>query len=275
MNIMNRQDFIELSLPKLDALPRQVYMRIEHRAEQTFVGPHRHPWAQFMYSSRGVMSVTTENGNYVMTPEMALWIPPGVEHSVEMVQQIKQESLYVDGSLGQRLAGDGRVVTMTPLVRELIREAGRFPVEYDEFGAEGRLMAVLLDQLEHLVPRDVLLPFPRDARLQRICRHLIDDPGCSHSLDVWAHHAGASTRTLTRLFEAETGMGFRAWRQRLRLQRAVMQLGEGHPVIRVARSVGYSSASAFIAAFKRYFGVPPGMLGARPRSGETLAHRGL
>jgi AraC-like DNA-binding protein len=263
---MLRPGFVELSVPKLDVLPRQVYMRIERRDQQTYVGPHRHPWAQFMYSSLGVMSVTTENGNYVMTPDMALWIPPGVEHSVEMVQPISQESLYVDGIIGQRLAGSGRVVTMTPLVRELIRAAGSFPVEYDEEGAQGRLVAVLLDQLAQLSPRDVLLPFPRDGRLQRICRHLIDDPSCAFSLDEWAHQVGASTRTLTRLFEAETGMGFRAWRQRLRLQRAVMQLGEGGSVVQVAHAVGYTSCSAFIAAFKGYFGVPPGVVGAKSRA---------
>jgi AraC-like DNA-binding protein len=274
---MNRQDFQELNVPQLDALPRQVYMRVEIRSGQSFVGPHRHPWAQFLYCSQGVMSVTTETGNYVMAPDMALWIPPGVEHSVEMIQQVNQESLYVDGQVGKRLAGAGKVVEMTPLVRELIREASRFPVEYEESGEQGRLISVLLDQLGHLAVRDVLLPFPRDARLQKICRQLIDDPGCPHSLERWAHRAGASTRTLTRLFEAQTGMGFRAWRQRLRLQRALLLLGGDVSVARVARVVGYTSTSAFIAAFKRYFGTAPGGVGIRHRhlaaEGDVMANR--
>ena len=263
---MNRDQMPGLALPALTELPRQVYMRVERRDRNTFVAAHRHPWAQFLYGSHGVMSVRTEMGNYVLTPDMALWIPPGVEHSVEMVQRIYQESMYVDGYLGARLAAGGRVVTMTPLVRELIHAASLLPVEYDESGAPGRLVAVLLDQLESLAARDVLLPMPRDVRLTKICRHLIDDPACAHSLDVWAQRAGASTRTLTRLFEAETGMGFRAWRQRLRLQRALLLLGEGHAVARVAHSVGYTSASAFIAAFKGYFGVPPGMVGSQSRA---------
>ncbi|WP_279526907.1 AraC family transcriptional regulator [Paludibacterium purpuratum] len=238
-------------------------MRIEMRPENSVVRPHRHTWAQFLYCSSGVMSVTTEIGSYVMTPDMGLWIPPNIEHSVEMVQQIQQESLYVGGSAGVRLAGRGGVVNMTVLVRELIHEAGSYPVEYDEGGEQGRLIAVLLDQLGRLPPRDVLLPFPQDVRLKAICRQLIEDPSCERSLDEWAERAAASSRTLSRLFEAETGMGFRAWRQRLRLQRAMMRLGEGAAVSLVATEVGYTSASAFIVAFKRFFGFPPGMVGQR------------
>ncbi|BEV71399.1 MULTISPECIES: helix-turn-helix transcriptional regulator [unclassified Paludibacterium] len=260
---MNQNDLIELSLPALVTLPRPVLMRIEHRPGHSYVRPHRHPWAQFMYCSSGVMSVTTEIGSYVMTPDMGLWIPPNIEHSVEMVQAIEQESLYLDGELGARLAGQGGVVHMNALVRELIHEAGTYPVEYDEQGEQGRLIAVLIDQLSRLSLRDVLLPFPRDGRLQSICRQLIAQPACDHSLEDWAGQAAASSRTLSRLFESETGMGFRAWRQRLRLQRAMLRLGEGAAVSRVAAEVGYTSASAFIVAFKRFFGFPPGSVGNR------------
>jgi AraC-like DNA-binding protein len=259
-DIMSRQGFQELSLPQFSSLPRQVYMRVELRPEKSFVGAHRHPWAQFMYCSQGVMSVTTENGSYVMTPAMALWIPPEVEHSVEMVQPIHQESLYLDGALGVRLAGNGRVVSMTPLVSALMRQAATFPREYDEQGEQGRLIAVLLDQLASLSDLDVQLPYPQDGRLQKICRYLIDDPACNIGLDQWAQRVGASTRTLTRLFEREAGMGFRAWRQRLRLQRAMMLLGGELSVAQVSRMVGYTSVSAFIVAFKQYYSFAPSVV---------------
>jgi AraC-like DNA-binding protein len=216
-----------------------------------------------MYCSHGVMSVTTDLGSYVLSPDMGLWIPPHVEHSVQMIQQIHQESLYVDGPVGERLSAAGGVVSMTPLVRELIRAAVRFPVEYDEDGEEGRLIAVLLDQLARLPARNVKLPFPRDARLQRLCHALVDDPGNDLPLTWWADRAGASTRTLSRLFEAETGLGFRAWRQRLRLQRAMLLLGEGRTVTIVASEVGYQSTSAFIVAFRQLFGFAPGMVSGR------------
>lgn len=261
---MDISEFTELSLaPVFSSLPRPVLMRVVHRPGRSWIRPHAHSWAQFMCCSHGVISVSTANGSYVLSPDMGLWIPPQVEHSVQMVQQICQESLYVGGELGVRLSAGGGVVSMTPLVRELIREAARLPVEYDESGEEGRLIAVLLDQLAKLPARNVQLPFPRDSRLQKICHALIDDPAGDLPLTWWADHAGASTRTLTRLFEAETGMGFRAWRQRLRLQRAMLLLGDGHPVSAVATEVGYRSASAFIVAFRQCFGFAPGGVTSR------------
>lgn len=260
---MDIAEFTELPTPAFSSLPRPVLMRVAHRPGKSRVPPHAHPWAQFMCCSHGVISVTTDRGSYVLSPDMGLWIPPHVVHSVHMVEQIYQESLYVGGPLGERLSAQAGVVSMTPLVRELIRAAAGFPAEYDEAGEEGRLVSVLLDQLARLPTRNVKLPFPLDGRLQKICHVLIDDPCNDLPLTAWADQVGASTRTLSRLFEAETGMGFRAWRQRLRLQRAMLLLGEGAAVSKVASTVGYQSASAFIVAFRQLFGFAPGGVAGR------------
>ena len=62
---------------------------------------------------------------------------------------------------------------------------------------------------------------------------------------------------MARLFLAETGLGFRAWRQRARLLHALVALADDAPVTAVAFDAGYDSPSAFIAAFKREFGTTP------------------
>ena len=64
-------------------------------------------------------------------------------------------------------------------------------------------------------------------------------------------------RTLERLFQSETGLSFGKWRQQLRLLYALRLLAAGRPVTAVAFDVGYESASAFIAMFKRTLGVTP------------------
>jgi len=69
--------------------------------------------------------------------------------------------------------------------------------------------------------------------------------------------AGASSRTLARLFERETGMRFVDWRQQARLARALVGLAEGRDVASVARAVGYESVSAFTAMFRRVLGRTP------------------
>lgn len=69
---------------------------------------------------------------------------------------------------------------------------------------------------------------------------------------------GASERTLSRLFQCELGMGFTVWRAQLRLHRASLMLAEGASVTQTAAACGYSSASAFIHAFRAAFGRTPG-----------------
>jgi AraC-like DNA-binding protein len=68
---------------------------------------------------------------------------------------------------------------------------------------------------------------------------------------------------MQRLFPAETGLTLEAWRQKARLIAAVAALSEGAPVGVTAANCGYDSPSAFIAAFKRQFGLTPARYSAR------------
>jgi AraC-like DNA-binding protein len=61
------------------------------------------------------------------------------------------------------------------------------------------------------------------------------------------------------LFDAETGMSFGRWRTQARMRAALELLAEGAPVTTVARRVGYVTPSAFVAVFRRAFGVSPRM----------------
>lgn len=54
-----------------------------------------------------------------------------------------------------------------------------------------------------------------------------------------------------------TGVGFGRWRTRLRVRAALELLAAGTPVAVAGRQVGYQTASAFIAAFRRELGVTP------------------
>ena len=98
---------------------------------------------------------------------------------------------------------------------------------------------------------------PRDARARRLARALLADPAQPVHLDRLAVGAGASRRTLERLFLAETGMTIGQWRGRLRLVRAVEQLAAGQPVTAVAGALGYATPSAFTAMFRAQLGGPP------------------
>src|SRR6185437_8070110 len=129
---------------------------------------------------------------------------------------------------------------------------------------EARLAGLVVDLVATAPPLDLALPLPSDKRARALAARVQRAPAESASLAELARGAGASLRTLQRLFPAETGLTLEAWRQKARLLAAVAALGEGASVIMTALDCGYESPSAFIAAFKRQFGVTPGRLRAAP-----------
>ena len=58
--------------------------------------------------------------------------------------------------------------------------------------------------------------------------------------------AGASGKTITRIFQKETGMGYQQWRQQWRLMRAIELLATGHSITYTAGELEFSSDSVFI-----------------------------
>jgi AraC-like DNA-binding protein len=115
----------------------------------------------------------------------------------------------------------------------------------------------MLDELTEMEPAPLYLPLTDDKRLTRIIETLLENPADERSFEEIATNSGASTRTLSRLFVASTGMGFGEWRKQLRLLVAIDQLGQGYSVTHVASDLGYKSTSAFCAMFKRTLGDSP------------------
>ena len=242
----------------LQAVPRPVVAAATDYPAGQATRWHSHPRAQLVYGISGVMAVTTEAGVWVVPPERAVWVPGGMAHRVDFPTDVKMRSLWVSPEAAQGLPRACSVVTVSPLLRELIRAAVDVPAEYDADGPAGRLMAVILDQLKVLNQAPLHLPWPENARLKRIAEALTDDPAQDTGLEDWAKTAGASARTLARLFVKDTGMTFGAWRQQARLLKALELLAAGQSVTATALDLGYDSPSAFIAMFKKALGVSPG-----------------
>jgi transcriptional regulator GlxA family with amidase domain len=148
------------------------------------------------------------------------------------------------------------VLSVSPLLRELILACTRDP---DDDGPERhRLRAVLLDQLRASSQQPLQLPSPADPRVRAVCDVLRQNPADSGTLAELGRRVGAGERTLSRLFRADLGMTFPQWRTQLRLYHALRLLADNEPVTTVAHRCGWSSASAFIDAYRRAFGETPG-----------------
>jgi AraC-like DNA-binding protein len=247
-------------VPELVRLPRPLYSRNESLVPGSWTEVHTHAWCQLTYAISGVLGVRTSSGDYVAPPHHAVWIPPAVEHQVVSRRHAEMRSLYLDPNVATALPATCTVLEVTPLVRELIGKISLLQVEYDQNGAAGRLVAVLLDELAGLQHAGFVVPMPRDRRLLTIHAALQEKPDDARTLAQWAASAGASERTLARLFYRDTGMSFGQWRQRLRLVMSLDALEADESVLAVAMNHGYESPSSFIAAFRTAFGCTPGEL---------------
>ena len=151
-----------------------------------------------------------------------------------------------------------RVVDVTPLLRELRLHAVRSAPLQLTHPPHDRLVGVLRDQLRLVPDAGLELPMPVDDRARAVARILQADVSDPRSLHVLARDVGASRRTLERLFLVETGMTLGHWRRRLRMLEALRLLAADVPVTGVAVRVGYSTSSAFGAAFRAGLGSAPG-----------------
>ena len=218
---------------------------------------HTHSWPQLVYGTRGVMTVNTELGTWVAPSQRAVWVPAGVEHSLRTTGRVAVRTLYLRSDLAANLPQTCSVMGVSPFLRELILEivARDFLDERDP--GQLRLARVLMDQLFETREMPLELAYPKDPRALAVARRVHAAPGCVETLAQLARNSGASPRTLERIFQRETGMSFGRWRQQVRLLEALRRLASGATVSAVALDVGYESASAFIAMFKRTLGTTP------------------
>ena len=222
------------------------------------IAPHSHPRTQLVHAASGIMTVTAEGGAWVIPGGRALWVPAGFSHAIHTHGPVAMRTLYMATEAALGLPGECRVITVSPLLRELILAAVAMPRLYAEDGPDARLIAVMFDQMRIADTAPLSLPLPSDPRLRRVTEGLLARPGDGRSLQAWARTAGASPRTLARLFAGETGMTFHVWRQQARLMDALRRLAAGQPVTAVAYGLGYRGPSAFITMFKRALGITPG-----------------
>lgn len=241
----------------IDTMPQAVVAHTRDLAAGDSILPHSHAKAQFIYASEGVMTVTTDSGAFFVPSQFAVWMPAGVIHRINARGPVAMRTLYVKSDAIYGLPVDVCVLQVSKLLRELILMAATFPESYPVDGPEDRLMRVILDQLSQQTTAPLALAMPQDNRIRKVAEAMLADPADNRRLEDWSRYAGASPRTLARLFQSETGMTFRAWRQQLRLQRALEMLADGQAVTSVSLDLGYESPSAFIAMFRRVLGASP------------------
>ncbi|MYM37457.1 helix-turn-helix domain-containing protein [Duganella sp. FT50W] len=219
--------------------------------------PHHHERAQLLYATQGMMRVLTDAGMWILPPRRALWIPPGVMHHWTAISKVSMRSIYIEPQTAAAFGDTCRVIEVSPLLRELILALLEEPIEYPLPGRGEHLAMLILSELAAATTVPIAIPWPRDRRLLAVCSAIMADPGSDKNIEQWADQVGASARTLIRLFPKETGLHYRQWVQQVHLAEAFGRLAQGQSVGEIAAALGYASASAFSAMFRRILGKTP------------------
>ncbi len=218
---------------------------------------HYHDRDQLVYASRGVMTIRTEDGTWVVPTHRAVWIPAYVRHSITMSGLVAMRTLYLKPRLARKLPRHCCVVNVSSLLQELVLHTCNFRSLRKTTGWQLHLINVILDQLQAAQTIPLQLPKISDTRSARVAALLVAEPGSSRTLSQICKECGAGKRTIERLFQQEAGMTFGKWRQQLRLMHAMRLLAEGAKITHAALEAGYSTPSAFISMFKKSLGTTP------------------
>jgi AraC-like DNA-binding protein len=265
------------SVPPVDPLryaptaEHPVRAKMRRLAADTHIDPHSHPWGQLAFSVTGVIRMTATQSTYIVPPSRAVWIPPHVEHTVNVVEDAEIRTLYLhqdERHIGPEIDAGAdspwhqcRVIEVSSLLRELVMHLGLEP------GAlapgqrpeprEQHLIALVLDELRRAQQVPIGVDLPRDKRLRALCESVLDDPTRWSTLETCAAETGASARTVARLFRSELGTTFLQWRQQVLLAKALTMAARKVPMAVISAELGYASPSAFTAMVRRSVGAPP------------------
>ncbi|VFT44156.1 transcriptional regulator [Pseudomonas aeruginosa] len=221
------------------------------------VDAHEHAWGQVLYAVSGMMWLETPDEALPVPPQRAVWLPPGLRHAVRVASELQMRNIYLSPELSRGLEDRTLVLVVGPLLRELIvslveQERQSDP---DYYRALADLAVLELGRARRSSLR-VPLPDASDRRLLALCQAVMANPSLDIGLERLAEDAGASVRTLSRLFQRSLGMGFADWRRQVQLATAAAALIDGRPVAGIAHALGYTP-SAFSDMFRRELGVSP------------------
>ncbi|AXG81723.1 helix-turn-helix transcriptional regulator [Streptomyces paludis] len=227
-------------------------------AHDTSWNAHSHPWHELLWNERGASMTVVGARAWTVTPTLGLWMPAGTMHSGSAVAGTWFRAAFFGFATTPSLSEVPVTVEITPLLRLLLERLGDPALPPASRAATETLV------LDVLTPssRELLVQMPTSPLLRPIANAVRENPGDPRTLTRWAAELGVSPRTITRAFNAETGVSFARWVASVRAQHAVALLTRGGEVDEVAEAVGYRSASAFGAAFRRTTGMTPGMFRA-------------
>ena len=187
-----------------DHIPRPIVARARSYPPSFELDWHTHGRGQFVYAASGVVVLSTPYGAWVAPPERAVWTPAGMPHSVRMVGAVETRSVLLDEDAAHLLGPQSAVMSVSPLLRQLLIAAADLPLEYDLNGRDGLVMSLLAAELANAPRVDLSVPFPVSPKLAARCHAFLETPDIHATIDSWCGELGMDRRAFTRAFRRET-----------------------------------------------------------------------
>jgi AraC-like DNA-binding protein len=235
-----------------------------YQGDGLITGWHSHEVHQIEYAIGGVVEVQTDSAHYLLPPQQAAWLPAGLEHQATMNPDVKTVAVMFDPALVAAPGDRARILAVSPLIREMMIYALRWPIDRspgsaeDEEVSEGffRTLANLVSEaLDHEAP--LSLP-SSDHPIVAAAMEFTKEHMNSVSADEVSRAVSVSERTLRRLFHDVLGLSWRTYLLHARMLRAMALLAmPGQSVQETATAVGFDSLSSFTRAFAQFCGETP------------------
>jgi len=213
-----------------------------------------------LYATRGALRLTAAGRSWSLPPARAALIQARTPIDIALPQAATTCSALFATDFGPAPPAPLAVFELTPLARELVVACGVYGADAAWDAHAEALFRALQAVTWRLAeaPSPTFMPVAKSAALARALAlteaELVEPP----SFEALAATVALSPRSLARRFADELGMTWREALRRLRLIRAIEALAASdEPVTDIAFAVGYSSLSAFNAAFRDLTGLSP------------------
>ncbi|WP_025156862.1 helix-turn-helix transcriptional regulator [Leifsonia aquatica] len=234
--------------------------------------PHTHPDAMLAWCYRGTVWVYLQDTMWRLAPGQGVWIPALTPHTARHDRDSTGCYTYIpDTALVAAVTEVSRVL-VPRAVQEMLLHLG---INDMDDALRIRIQSVLIEMLQQPATEALEgwgeVPLPADERVRALVQAVLADPGDTRSArQLFATH-GLHERTVLRVFTRDIGMTFGRWRTGVRMALATRLIVDGTPIGAAAHRCGYSTTSAFSAAFKDRYGMTPRQHVARVQADS--AHR--
>lgn len=212
-------------------------------------------------ASAGTLRLEAQGQAWLLPPARAALIEAGRPIRVSIARPATTASVLFDTRFAPTPPAPLTVFDLNPLARELLAECRAWGEGDEPLTAYAEtLFAALAAVTWRLArqPSPVVVPAGRSAELRRALELTQQRLGDDLRFEHLADEVGLAPRSLARRFAEETGMTWRAVLRRMRVLSAIEELAASDtPVTKIAFMVGYTSVSAFNAAFMELTGRTP------------------